>query len=92
MFKNLSERERKLALAVLCLVPICVTFFALMSFMSSYQANQATKRRIDRLIQEQEDLQSDANLAGVRRMYYQQFSLPSDLNRSITQYLSLIHI
>ena len=86
MFKNLSERERKLALAVLCLVPMCVIFFALMSFMSSYQANQTAKRSIDRQIQEQEDLQSDANLASVRRNYYRQFSLPSDLNRSITQY------
>ena len=90
MFKNLSERERKLALAVLCLVPLCVIFFATMSFMSSYQANQTAKRSIDRQIQEQEDLQSDANLANVRREYYRQFSLPSDLNRSITQYKKYI--
>ena len=90
MFKNLTERERKLALAVLCLVPLCVIFFALMSFMSSYQANQTAKRNIERQIQEQEDLQSDANLANVRREYYRQFSLPSDLNRSITQYKKYI--
>ena len=90
MLKNLSQRERMLAIAVMCLVPACVIFFGFMSFIGSYQKNNTTKRNIDRQIEEQLNLKMVASLANVRRDYYRQFSLPSNLNRSITQYKKYI--
>lgn len=86
MLKNLSDRERKLAILVMGLVPLCVVFFGFMSFVGAYNNNKTAKQSIQRQIDEQIDLRDNAMLANVRREYYRQFSLPSDTNRSITQY------
>lgn len=82
----MTERERKLGLAVLCLVPALILFYAYYSFSTKYNANLTNLRGINTLIEKQEDLQLTAVNARQRREYYDRFSLPNDLNTSKIQY------
>ncbi len=86
MFKNMTERERKLGLAVLCLVPAFLLFYVFMNYSSKYSTNQKEIIQIKTQLEQQEDLQLSALNAVRRREYYDLYSLPNDLNTTKIQY------
>lgn len=86
MFKNMSERERKLAYIVLALVPLFVLFYVVTSYTSKYTDNRKRILSIGNQIEKEQDLQLSAFNAMRRREYYDRYSLPNDLNRTKIQY------
>lgn len=86
MFKNMSERERKLGIIVLGLVPILILFYVVTSYTSSYAQNRKRILGIGNQIEKEQDLQLSALNAIRRREYYDRYSLPNELNRTKIQY------
>lgn len=80
MFKNLTPRERFLALAVSSLVPLLLLFWGFSSFTGRYFSNRSQLGGLRMQISEEQDLQSDAELAQQRRFWYRNNCLPADAN------------
>jgi hypothetical protein len=80
MLKNLTPRERFLALLVLGLAPLLLLFWAFTSFTSRYFSNRTQLNGLRLQVDEQLDLQSDAELAQQRRFWYRNNCLPADSN------------
>lgn len=86
MLKNLTPRERLLALTVLALAPVLLLFWAFTSFTGRYFANRSQINGLRLQLTEQQDLQSDAELAQQRRFWYRSNCLPSDANLGPIEY------
>lgn len=86
MFKNMTEREKKLGLAIVCLVPLFLLFYSVTTFTSKYSANRKRALSLQDQIGDQEDLQLSALAAEQRRIYYANYCLPNDTNTSTIQY------
>ena len=86
MFENLSEREKKLALAVVCLLPMLLLFFGWWSFNSRYISGKTSLTSLDNQIKAEKQKSLDAMSAGVRRsFYYTNHSFPTN-KKNITRY------
>lgn len=78
MFENLSQREKTLALAVVCLLPLMLVFFSWMTYNSKYQNGRTRLTSIDNQIKKENQSALDAISAGTRRnFYYKEASLPT---------------
>ncbi len=92
MLDNLTEREKKLALAVACLLPL-VLIFAVVYWMGSQLSDKHSK--ITALRSEQTALmkkQLDAMQASQRRAVYRSESLPSNTNIAVSLYESWLSV
>jgi len=86
MFENLSNREKKLLLAVGALVPIAIVFIGIMQLTSMFQANNNMLESLDVQIAEQEKLEIDGMLARRRKSYYSNASLHPSVNIASNDY------
>ena len=82
----MTDREKKLGLAVLCLVPFFIVFYFVMNFTTTYGENRKSIVRVEEQILKEMDLQTSAMGAVRRREYYDRRSLPTNLNDSRIQY------
>ena len=57
MFENLSDREKKLALAVGALVPIAIVFFGIFRMQAAFKTNADNLQSLDLQIAQQEELE-----------------------------------
>lgn len=86
MFENLTQREKNLAIAVACLLPIMLVFLGWMTFNSKYQAGRTRIVALDKQIKSENQKALDAISAGTRRgFYYKPVSLPTG-QKSVTRY------
>ena len=92
MFENMSPREKMLVWVVGATLPIVVLFMAFFWFMDRYDANDAKIDELTAKVEEQDDKLERGKNASSRRNYYRKTSLPSAKSRTLSIYLSLIHI
>ena len=86
MFENLSKREKNMAIVVACLLPVVVVFFGWTSISSNLKLKN---NAIITLTQELSDLQLEqvkGELATERLASYREESLPTNTQKSVTQY------
>ena len=86
MFKNMTPRERFLALSVGSLLPLLLVYWGFSSFTRGYFANRVQITGIRNQIMDQQDLQSEAAMAQQRRFFYRDHSLPSNANIARIEY------
>ncbi len=87
MFEKLTARERKLAIAVLCLVPATLLFMAVFWVIGKYGENNKKYMNLKTAISTEEDREMSALLAERRRNYYNSISLSPRIEEGSNQYL-----
>ncbi len=80
MFENLSNREKKLLMAVGALVPIAIVFIGVFQLISMSEANNQALESLDMQIVEQETIELEGMLAQRRQNYYSNASLHPSIN------------
>ena len=86
MFENLSNREKKLLLAIGALVPIAIVFVGIFQWMGSLEANNQELESLDLQIVDQEKLELEGMLAARRQTYYANASLHPSINIASNDY------
>ena len=86
MFENLSNREKKLLLAIGTLVPIAIVFVGIFQLIGSFEANNQELESLDIQIVDQEELELQGMLAGRRQTYYANASLHPSINIASNDY------
>ena len=86
MFENLSNREKKLLLAIGALLPIAIVFLGVFQITGAYEANNQELGLLDSQIVEQEGVQLEGMLAGRRQTYYASTSFPPTINLASSLY------
>ncbi|MEZ6093073.1 MAG: hypothetical protein R3C03_02375 [Pirellulaceae bacterium] len=86
MFKNMTARERRLALVVSALLPMFLVFWGVTSFMNSLSTKNQKIISLQSQVSEEEDKLTRAKAAADRRRYYESLSLPQDVNYSKIEY------
>ena len=87
MFENLSDREKKLLLAIGALVPIAIVFLGFLSMQSAYNTNLDQIQSLELQIVEQREIGEKGALAEQRQAYYADTSLPPDITKASNNYL-----
>ena len=75
MFENMTARERKLATAVLCLVPAALLFMSVFWVIGKFGQNSQEYFRLQSAYSAENDRKDNANNAKLRRNYYNSISL-----------------
>ena len=75
MFENMTARERKLATAVLCLVPAALLFMSVFWVIGKFGENSQEYFRLQSAYSAENDRKDNANNAKLRRNYYNSISL-----------------
>jgi hypothetical protein len=78
MFKNMSPREKKLAMLVGGLLPIALVFWMANSFSSYYFKLRTEKRGLMNQVQDEQEKIAQLVQAQERRLYYANLSAPGD--------------
>ena len=86
MFENLSDREKKLMMAIGALVPIAIVFFCIYSLTSSFAENKKRLQALDLQILDQEALELEGTLADRRKSYYANASLHPSIHIAKNDY------
>ena len=92
MFENLTPRERKLATAVLGLVPASIVFMGIFWFINTYGTNNETAMRLLTDIETEENRMIEGVEAGRRRAFYSSVSLPPSMTRASNEYQSWLKL
>ena len=82
MFENLSDREKKLLLAIGALVPIVIIFFVVIRTNEAFKRYAQEQETLNSQIDEQEKLKIERKKAEIRQEYYANASLPSAVDRA----------
>ena len=86
MFENLTQREKTMAVAVLCMLPLLLIFGSWTVFNGKYQDAKTRLQSLDNNIKTENQKALDAMSAGTRLgYYYERVSFPSG-PRSVTRY------
>ena len=86
MFENLSNREKKLMIAIGALVPIAIVFLCIYQMTSSFKANNEQIQSLDSQILDEQQREIDGILAGRRQTYYSNTSLHPTPNTAKNDY------
>ena len=86
MFENLSDREKKLLMAIGALVPIVIIFFGIFRMTSAFNANKQKLGELDNFIIDQEAIEIEGMLADRRQAYYANASLHPSINIASNDY------
>jgi len=86
MFENLSNREKKLLLAIGALVPIMIVFFGFITMRNKLKANNDRLNVVKDQIAEQKELEFEGALADRRQAFYANASLPPSENNAGNKY------
>ena len=89
MFENLSDREKKLLLAIGALVPIVIIFFVVMRTNEAFKRYAQEQQTLDKQYLEQQDFKTEGMKAEIRQEYYANASLPSAVDRAQSSYIAL---
>ncbi len=87
MFEKLTARERKLAIAVGCLVPATLLFIGVFWVIGKYGENNDQFMILSSAIEQEEDREMDAVKAERRRSYYNSISLSPQIEDASNEYL-----
>ena len=87
MFEKMTARERKLAMAVLCLVPATLLFIGVFWVIGKYGENDKKEMTLRSQISKEEDREMAAVKAERRRNYYNSISLSPRVEEASNQYL-----
>ncbi len=88
MFENMTARERKLAIAVLCLVPVALLFMSIFWVIGKYGENSQEWMRLKSDISVEEERRTSANKAERRRNYYNSISFSPSFEDAGNDYSS----
>ena len=86
MFENLSNREKKLMLAIGALVPIAIIFFGIFRMTAAFKKNKQDLDSVNLAIGDQEALEIEGMLADRRQAYYTNASLHPSINIASNDY------
>ena len=91
MFDNMTARERKLAIAVLCLVPAALLFMSVFWVIGQYGENTQDFMSISGSIKKEKERELSAIMADRRRNYYNSTSLsPEDAGNEYLFWLKTV--
>lgn len=88
MFEKMTPRERILASAVGALLPIAILFIGIFWFIGKYNANDVQESAMISQVADEEMRALTAQKASRRRTYYDNISLPADINNASNDYQS----
>ena len=88
MFEKLTPRERKLAYVVSALLPIAIVFIGVVSFIKADQTNGIKESALAQQIKDEQFRVAQKIKANKRRVFYNNISLPSDLESASNDYQS----
>ena len=82
----MTARERKLAMAVLCLLPAVLLFMGVFWVIGKYGENDKKEMTLRTQISQEEDREMAATMAERRRNYYNSISLSPQIEEASNQY------
>ena len=86
MFENLSNREKKLMIAIGALVPIAIVFLCIYQMTSSFKANTEQLNSLKLEILDQQQREIEGARAARRQTYYSNTSLHPSINIAFNDY------